>query len=165
MHVVRLARELTAHLVLTRPLVCLDLEATGIWPGHDRIVQIATASIFPDGSVSTWSSLVNPERSIPPAVTAIHGITDEAVASAPTFAQLAPTVAARLSHCDLTGYNVARFDRRLLAAEFGRVGVHDPTVGARVIDGLCPVCPPRTAASGRRVAVLRSPAAGHSTGA
>ena len=76
MYVEHLAQELAAHLVLTRPLVCVDLEATGIWPGHDRIVQIATASIFPDGSVSTWSSLVNPERSIPPAVTAIHGITD-----------------------------------------------------------------------------------------
>ena len=134
MYVEHLAQELAAHLVLTRPLVCVDLEATGIWPGHDRIVQIATASIFPDGSVSTWSSLVNPERSIPPAVTAIHGIADAAVASAPTFAQLAPTVAARLSDCDLTGYNVARFDRRLLAAEFGRVGVADPTTGARVID-------------------------------
>ena len=88
MYVEHLAQELAAHLVLTRPLVCVDLEATGIWPGHDRIVQIATASIFPDGSVSTWSSLVNPERSIPPAVTAIHGIADAAVASAPTFAQL-----------------------------------------------------------------------------
>ena len=134
MNVECLAQELAAHLVLTRPLVCVDLEATGIWPGHDRIVQIATASIFPDGRVSTWSSLVNPERSIPSAVTAIHGITDAAVASAPTFAQLAPTVAARLSDCDLTGYNVARFDRRLLVAELGRVGVADPTVGARVID-------------------------------
>ena len=134
MHVERLAQELAAHLVLTRPLVCVDLEATGIWPGHDRIVQIATASIFLDGSVSIWSSLVNPERSIPPAVTAIHSITDAAVASAPTFVQLAPTVAARLSDCDLTGYNVARFDRRLLAAECGRMGVADPTAGARVID-------------------------------
>jgi DNA polymerase-3 subunit epsilon len=39
-----------------------------------------------------------------------------------------------LSECDLTGYNVARFDRRLLAAEFHRAGVEDPTVGAFVID-------------------------------
>ena len=134
MHVERLAQELAAHVVLTRPLVCVDLEATGIWPGHDRIVQIATASIFPDGRVSTWSSLVNPERSIPSVVTALHGITDAAVASAPTFAQLAPTVSAHLSDCDLTGYNVARFDRRLLATEFRRVGFEDPTVGALVVD-------------------------------
>ena len=134
MNVERLARDLTAHLVLTRPLVCVDLEATGVWPGHDRIVQMATASIFPDGSVSTWSSLVNPERPMPPAALAIHGITDAMVASAPTFAQLAERVWALLSGCDLTGYNVERFDRRLLAAEFQRAGVANPTAGALVID-------------------------------
>ena len=134
MNVERLARELATHLVLARPLVCVDLEATGVWPGHDRIVQIATASIFPDGSLSTWSSLVNPEQPMPPAALAIHGITDAMVASAPTFAQLAQTVGALLSDCDLTGYNVERFDRRLLAAEFRRAGVEDPTVGALVID-------------------------------
>ena len=134
MNVERLARELAAHLVLTRPLVCVDLEATGVWPGHDHIVQIATASIFPDGRVSTWSSLVNPGQPMPPAALAIHGITDAMVASAPTFAQLAPTVGALLSGCDLTGYNVERFDRRLLAAEFRRAGVEDPTAGALVID-------------------------------
>ena len=134
MNVERLAQDLAAHLVLARPLVCVDLEATGVWPRHDRIVQIAAASIFPDGSVSTWSSLVNPEQPMPAAALAIHGITDTMVASAPTFAQLAPTVGALLSECDLTGYNVERFDRRMLAAEFHRAGHEDPTVGALVID-------------------------------
>ena len=134
MNVERLARELATHFVLTRPLVCVDLEATGVWPGQDRIVQIATASIFPDGSVSTWSSLVNPEQPMPAAALAIHGITDAMVASAPTFAQLAPTIEPLLSDCDLTGYNVERFDRRLLAAEFRRAELADPTIGALVID-------------------------------
>ena len=134
MNIERLAHELAAHLLLTRPLVCVDLEATGVWPGQDRIVQIAVATIAPDGTVSTWSSLVNPEQPIPPATTAIHGISDAMVADAPTFAQLADTVGARLAGCDLTGYNVERFDRRMLAAEFRRVGLDDPTVGARVID-------------------------------
>ena len=129
-----LAQELAAHLVLVRPLVCVDLEATGVWPGHDRIIQIAAASIFPDGSLSTWSSLVNPEQPIPPVSTAIHGITDAMAAGAPTFAQLAPTIWTLLSDRDLTGYNVDRFDRRLLAAEFRRVGFDDPTIGGRVLD-------------------------------
>ena len=134
MNVERLGRELAARLVLTRPLVCVDLEATGVLVERDRIVQMAAASIFPDGRVSTWSSLVNPEQSIPPASTAIHGISDAMVAGAPTFAQLAPTVATLLGGCDLAGYNVERFDRRLLAAEFRRAGLDDPTDGARVVD-------------------------------
>ena len=134
MNIERLTQELAADLVLTRPLVCVDLEATGVWAGHDRIVQIATASISPDGTVSTWSSLVNPEQPIPPETTAIHGISDSMVAGAPTFAQVAETVGALLAGCDLAGYNVERFDRRLLAAEFRRAGREDPTVDACVID-------------------------------
>ena len=129
-----LARQLAARLPLTRPLVCVDLEATGVWPGQDRIVQIAAATIFPDGRVSTWSSLVNPERPMPADAEAIHGISDAMVASAPTFAQLAETVSTLLADCDLTGYNVERYDRRLLAAEFRRAGKADPMAGARVID-------------------------------
>ena len=130
----RLAQPLAAHLVLTRPLVCVDLEATGVWPGHDRIVQIAFANIVPGGNVSTWSSLVNPEQSMPAAAQAIHGITDANAASAPTFAGLAPQVGALLAGCDLTGYNVERFDRPLLAAEFRRAGREDPTTGVRGAD-------------------------------
>ena len=134
MNLERLARELAAHLVLTRPLVCVDLEATGVSVDRDRIVQMAAASIFPDGRVTTWSSLVNPEQPIPSEVIPIHGITDAMVATAPTFAQLAPTVTALLSDCDLAGYNIEKFDRRLLAAEFRRAGVADPTSGARSVD-------------------------------
>ena len=134
MNVEHLGRELASRLVLDRPLVCVDLEATGLFVEHDRIVQCALARIAPDGGVTAWSSLVNPEQPIPPVVTAIHGISDAMVASAPTFAQVAPDIAAHLSGCDLTGYNIGRFDRRMLAAEFRRAGMEDPTAGARVID-------------------------------
>jgi DNA polymerase-3 subunit epsilon len=134
MNVEALGRELAARLVLSRPLVCLDLETTGIRVEHDRIVQIAAASIFPDGQVTTWSSLVNPGQPIPPAATAIHGISDEMASCAPTFTQLAPTVGALLSGCDLAGYNVERFDRRMLVNEFLRLELEDPTIGARIVD-------------------------------
>ncbi len=134
MNIEHVAQELASHLVLTRPLVCIDLEATGVMLGRDRIVQVATATILPNGLVSTWQSLVNPEMPIPAETTAVHGLTDAMVASAPTFAQVAPTLAALLLGSDLAGYNVERFDRRLLGAEFRRVGLPDPTVDARCVD-------------------------------
>ena len=134
MNIARLAQELASHLVLTRPLVCFDLEATGLAAERDRIVQIATARVFPDGRVETWSSLVNPEQPIPAETIAVHGITDATAATAPTFAQLAPTISTILTGCDLAGYNIDKFDRRLLAAEFRRAGLSDPTTGARSVD-------------------------------
>lgn len=129
-----LARRLASQLTLIRPLVCVDLEATGLWTDTDRIVQMATATVFPDGRVAAWSSFVHPGQPIPEAVTAVHGITDAMVADAPTFAQLAPLLSGILTGADLTGYNVTRFDRPLLSAEFRRAEWPDPTADARVID-------------------------------
>lgn len=134
MNVALLAQDLAAHFVLTRPLVCFDLEATGLAAERDRIVQMATARVFPDGRVETWASFVNPEQPIPAETTAVHGITDAMAARAPTFAQLAPTITAILAGTDLAGYNIDKFDRRLLTAEFRRAGVSDPTAGARSVD-------------------------------
>jgi DNA polymerase-3 subunit epsilon len=128
------ARSLAARLTLDRPLVCLDLEATGIWVESDRIVQIALTRITPDGALTEWDSLVNPEQPIPAETSAVHGITDADVVTAPTFAQLVPTLTDLLRGCDMAGYNVHRFDRKLLAAEFRRASAADPTAGARIID-------------------------------
>lgn len=134
MSIDHLAQDLAARLVLARPLVCFDLEATGLASERDRIVQIATARVFPDGRVETWSSLVNPEQPIPAETTAVHGITDAMAATAPTFAQLAPTITTIFTDADLSGYNIDKFDRRLLSAEFRRAGLADPTLGARSVD-------------------------------
>ena len=96
MNVEPFAQQLAAHLRLTRPLVCVDLEATGVWPGQDRIVQIATATIFPDGRVSTWSSLVNPGVAFDEFNIALHGIADETVRHAPRLPEVLPDVRRRL---------------------------------------------------------------------
>jgi DNA polymerase-3 subunit epsilon len=52
---------------------------------------------FDDGEVvSEWQSLVNPEDYFSSVNVGIHGITDESVASAPTFPQLHDSLVARL---------------------------------------------------------------------
>lgn len=108
---------------LQRPLVVIDLEATGPDPLIDRIVQIACVKVKPDGTRTEWQSLVNPKIPIPARSTEIHGITDEMVKGAPTFWDIARSVEAGIRGCDLGGFNIKRYDWPLLKTEFARVGI------------------------------------------
>ena len=128
------ARKLALRLGLQRPLVCFDLETTGLDTSKDRIVEIATLKLFPGGDTDLRGSRVNPGMPIPPEATEVHKITDELVAACPTFAEIAPKVAAFMDGCDLAGYNVARFDVPLLEAEFRRVGEEFSIEDRRIVD-------------------------------
>ena len=46
MSIERLAQGLATHLVLSRPLVCVDLEATGVWPGLTLMDKLMVASFI-----------------------------------------------------------------------------------------------------------------------
>ncbi len=109
-------------LQLERPIAFLDIEATGLNVSKDRIVEIAIIKVNPDGSESEFVSLVNPEMPIPEEVIAIHGITNDKVKDAPTFAALAGSLVAFIEDADLAGYNSNKFDIPLLAEELLRVG-------------------------------------------
>jgi len=124
------------HLALTKPLAVIDLESTGTDPVTDRIVEIAILMLKPDGTEESFETRVNPRRSIPPAATAVHGITDADVREAPTFAELAPNLVRRLADCDLAGFGIAGFDLPLLCVECVRAGVSFALDGRSVLDAL-----------------------------
>jgi DNA polymerase III subunit epsilon len=111
------------NLKLKNPLVILDLETTGINIASDRIVEIALLKIHPNGDEEEKVMLINPEMAIPESSVRIHGITDAKVQNAPTFREVAKTLARFLEGCDLAGFNSNRFDIPLLAEEFLRVDV------------------------------------------
>ena len=130
------ARGLAARLALSRPLVFMDLETTGLSTQEDRIAQMAVVKLWPGGEFMSHSTLVDPGVPIPPGATAVHGIGDEQVAGQPRFAALAPQLAAYLDGCDFAGFGVARFDLPLLLAEFRRAGCEFSLEGRRVLDAL-----------------------------
>jgi DNA polymerase-3 subunit epsilon len=111
------------ELNLTRPICFFDLETTGTNIARDRIVEIAILKVHPNGNKESKSWLVNPEMPIPAEAAAIHGITDEKVASEPTFKELSREISSMIQGCDLAGFNSNRFDIPLLAEELLRVGL------------------------------------------
>lgn len=125
---------------MNRPLLCFDLEATGVDPAKDRIVQIAFAEIAHCELDNTWilfnkrKLLINPEIPIPSEATAVHGITADDVFGAPTFRDCSLVLYDQFKDCDLAGFNLVNFDVPLLWEEFNRCGIDWDLSGSRIID-------------------------------
>jgi DNA polymerase-3 subunit epsilon len=68
----------------------VDIETTGGHPTQNRITEISV--FIHDGQSVTnhFETLVNPEIAIPPYIQAFTGITNEMVANAPSFSDIAP---------------------------------------------------------------------------
>lgn len=121
-------------LKLNRPLVFFDLETTGVNLTADRIVEISTVKLMPDGTIEERTRRINPEMHIPEAATAVHHIKDEDVRNEPTFKQVAKSLARMLEGCDLAGFNSNRFDIPMLDQEFQRANVDFDFSKARFVD-------------------------------
>lgn len=108
-------------------LAIVDLETTGTHAGRDRVTEVGIVRVDADAAggaprVHEWSSLVDPECPIPPAIQALTGITDAMVRDAPTFSRVAGEIRERLADCVFVAHN-ARFDYGFLKQEFARAGV------------------------------------------
>ncbi|MCQ2084160.1 MAG: 3'-5' exonuclease [Bacteroidaceae bacterium] len=121
-------------LNLEKPIVFFDLETTGTNIIQDRIVEISYLKVFPNGNEDMHTRRINPEMHIPESSTAVHGITDQDVASCPTFKEIAKEVARDFEGSDIAGFNSNRFDVPLLAEEFLRAGVDIDLSRHRFID-------------------------------
>jgi DNA polymerase-3 subunit epsilon len=99
------------------------LETTGLDLVKDRIIQISYIKVYPDGKEERQNIFVNPMCTIPDEVVQLTGITNEDVASAPTFKELAPRLNEAFDGCDFAGFNSNHFDVPMLAEEFLRAGI------------------------------------------
>jgi DNA polymerase-3 subunit epsilon len=124
------------NIQLSRPLAILDLETTGTDAKEARIVEISILKLSPDGSRDMRTRRVNPGVPIPPESSAVHGITDADVADAPRFDRIAGGMIDFLDGCDLCGFNLRRYDLRVLCAELRRVERTLPICGRSVVDAL-----------------------------
>ena len=108
--------------------VCLDTETTGLsFPRGGRICEVALLASQAGKRINSYSTLINPEMYITPEITAIHGITNEMVALAPHFKDIALTLAEHLENSVLICHNVD-FDVPFLKYEFENAGLKMPEV-------------------------------------
>lgn len=122
-------------LPLPNDLLFFDLEATGLNITRDRIVQLAMIKLFADGRPREELEMkLNPTVPISAEATGIHGLTNDDVADAPTFADVAQRIYDFIGDADLAGYNSNRYDVPLLQEEFYRAGIFFDTNGRRLID-------------------------------
>jgi DNA polymerase III subunit epsilon len=109
--------------------VVLDLETTGLTPGRDRITEVGAVKVRGGEVLGELQTLVHPGRAIPPAISAVTGITDAMVAGAPPIGAVLPTVLRFLGDAVLVAHN-ARFDVSFLraACEQHHHGAFEPVV-------------------------------------
>ncbi|MCU0664151.1 MAG: 3'-5' exonuclease [Myxococcota bacterium] len=134
----------TSHRsLLDHEVFAFDDETTGLDTAEDRIVQIGAVRFRAGVRLGQRrSSLVNPGVPIPPDATAVHGISDEVVATAPSFAEVGPRFVAQLLFAEdgsepiLCGYNAPGFDVPMINAELLRHGIAHRIDPTRVLDPL-----------------------------
>ena len=101
------------------PCVIVDIETTGGNVTYDRITEIGIIEVTDEG-VTEWSTLINPRTHIPEGIQRLTGITNEMVASAPYFEQVAKAILLRLRGKLFIAHNV-RFDYGFIRNEFSRL--------------------------------------------
>ncbi len=104
------------------PLAIIDLETTGMTATSDRITEIGIITVVNNEVIAEWSTLVNPECSIPEEIQSLTGISNAMVRDAPTFRELAQEVQQRLVDHVFVAHN-ARFDYGFVKNEFRRLDI------------------------------------------
>lgn len=104
-----------------RVYAVIDVETTGGTAGNDRVTEIGLVKLQYGREIARYSTLINPQRRIPSFISRLTGITDQMVATAPAFSDIAADLWQQLQGCIFVAHNV-RFDYGFIRAEFARCG-------------------------------------------
>lgn len=97
--------------------VVIDLETTGNAPAKtDKIIEVGIVVIEQDTIVDSYSTLLHPNKEIPPFITNLTGISDDDVMDAPSFEEIADEISALFADSYLIAHNVP-FDLGFLNEE------------------------------------------------
>jgi DNA polymerase-3 subunit epsilon len=99
----------------------IDIETTGGNASRERITEIAIYVHDGKQIVNEYSTLINPECSVPPFVARLTGINDEMLKDAPKFFEVARNIVEITEGCTFVAHNAA-FDYSFVKQEFLNLG-------------------------------------------
>lgn len=99
----------------------IDVETTGTGASYGKITEIAIVRHNGEVVTETYNTLINPECNIPWNITRLTGITNEMVASAPKFYEVAKKIVELTAGRIFVAHN-AQFDYSFVKEEFKRLG-------------------------------------------
>ncbi len=100
--------------------VVFDTETTGVQARVDRIIEIGAIKLRGMDEVARFSSLLNPERTIPRRITDLTGISSGTLVSAPTAREVIPAFLDFAQGAVLVAHNIG-FDVDMVNAELARL--------------------------------------------
>ncbi|MFA6118325.1 MAG: DUF3820 family protein [Parachlamydiales bacterium] len=115
--------------------VCLDLEATGLDPKVDRIVEFAAIKFTFDKVIDSYDTLIDPEIPIPLLSQNIHNISHEMVKNQPKIKDILPDVLKFVGKHILVGHGI-KYDIELLDFEAKRNQINCTIQNLTYIDTL-----------------------------
>jgi DNA polymerase III epsilon subunit family exonuclease len=138
--------------------VVLDVETTGGSPATDCLTEVAAARYRGGELLGTYRTFVRPDIRIPPAITALTGISDAMVADAPPAGEMLASFLEFVGGAVIVGHNV-RFDLSFLnhaLESTGRPRLANATVDTlalarRLVRDMVPNCKLGTLASSLRL--------------
>lgn len=122
--------------------VAFDIETTGLNPKYDKIIEIGAVKVQDGEPAQTFSTFVNPARSLPARITELTGIRDEDVAGAPYIEDILDTFLAFVGDDVLLGHNIL-FDYSFVKKaavnqrkSFEKLGIDTLRIAKRFLGGL-----------------------------
>lgn len=105
--------------------MAFDVETTGLFPGIDRIIELAGVAFDGPAVIGSFQQLVDPEVPIPPEAARVNGITDEMVRGCPGIGSALPSFLDFLRTGTPVAHNAA-FDVGFVTADLRRAGLAPP---------------------------------------
>lgn len=96
--------------------VALDVEATGLDPDKDEIIEVGIVVFTRDGEISRYAQTVRPKQTVSKDILNLTGITAEELEVSPAFREIEPKIRELIGSRPVVGHWV-RYDMSMLATQ------------------------------------------------